>query len=155
MAAARRVQSAVAASSCLLPARVHRVDLRAPRVLGLAPFGVEPAGALEPLQRRQQRSGVDLEDAARDLLDTPRDAEAVHRLEAERLEDEQVERALNDVGVGFVHAETVSSLTMIVKICQSIGSGVGRAARERAAEERSGAQGPRERRSRGLGRSPS
>ena len=102
MAAARRVQSAVSTSSCFRPARVSG-RLRPARVLGLPPFGVEPSGALQPLQRRQQRAGIDLEDAARDLLDAPGDAEAVHRLETERLEDEHVERALDDVGIRFVH----------------------------------------------------
>jgi hypothetical protein len=36
-------------------------------------------------------------------LKTPRDAEAVHRLEAERLEDQHVERALDDIGRWLVH----------------------------------------------------
>src|SRR5262249_13385698 len=46
---------------------------------------------------------VHLEDAARDLFDAARDAEAVHRLEAERLEDQHVERALDDVGRRKLH----------------------------------------------------
>ena len=103
MADARRVQSAVSTSSCFLPARVRRVHLGAARVLGLSPLGVEPARALEPLQRREQGTGVDLEHAARDLLDPAGDAEPVHRLEAEGLENQHVERALNYVGRRFVH----------------------------------------------------
>ena len=76
---------------------------RGVRVLGLPPLRVEPPGTLEALQGGEQGAGVDLEDVARDLLDAPRDAEAVHRLEAERLEDQHVQRALNDVGGWFVH----------------------------------------------------
>src|SRR5688572_25400101 len=63
------------------------VELRAPRVLRLPPFGVEPAGALEALQGGEERARVHLEHTARDLLDAARDAEPVHGLEAERLED--------------------------------------------------------------------
>ena len=106
MAAARRVQS-VGLDLELFPAGAReRVELRAARVLRLAPLGVEPARALQPLERGEERAGIDLEHAARDLLDAPRDAEAVHRLEAERLEDEHVERALDDIGVRLVHAKT-------------------------------------------------
>src|SRR5262249_37688976 len=43
-------------------------------------------------------SRVDAKDAFARLLDAPRDPEAVHRLEAERLEDQHVERAGNHVG---------------------------------------------------------
>src|SRR5436190_4286361 len=97
------------------PAR-QRVDAGATRIFGLAPLGVDEAAALEALQRRQQRTGVDLEDAARDLLDPPRDPEAVHRLETERLEDEHVERAGYEVGIdaGVVaHAATLPPLILI------------------------------------------
>src|SRR5512138_1821851 len=68
------------------------VELRTAGVFGAAPFGVEPAGALEALQRDEERAWVDLEDAARGLLDAAGDAEAMHRLEAERLQNQQVER---------------------------------------------------------------
>jgi hypothetical protein len=37
------------------------------------------------------------------MLDAAGDAEAVHRLEAERLQDQEVEGALNDVGGRLVH----------------------------------------------------
>src|SRR5687767_888426 len=50
---------------------------RTARVLGFPPLGVEPSGAFEPLQRGEERSRVDLEDAARDLLDAAADAERV------------------------------------------------------------------------------
>src|SRR5436190_2225218 len=94
----------------------QRVDPGAARVFGLPPLGVDEPAAFEALQRRQQRTGIDLEDAARHLLDATRDPEAVHRLEAERLEDEQVERALNDVGVRVAHAATLMPLILDVKM---------------------------------------
>jgi hypothetical protein len=37
------------------------------------------------------------------LLDPAGDAEAVHRLDAQRLQDEHVEGALDQVGVRLVH----------------------------------------------------
>src|SRR5512144_1450103 len=69
------------------------VELRAAGVLRVTPLGVEPAGALESLEGGEERPRIDLEDAARDLFDSTRDAEAVERLEAQRLEDEHVQRA--------------------------------------------------------------
>src|SRR5689334_14106734 len=74
------------------------VELGSPRLLGLPPFGVDEALSLEALQRDEQRPGVHLEHAARDLFDAARDPEPVQRLQAEGLEDEQVERALDDIG---------------------------------------------------------
>ena len=62
----------------LLSSRAReRVELRPARVLGIAPLGVEPAGALESLQGGEERPGIDLEHAARDLLDAAGDAESV------------------------------------------------------------------------------
>src|SRR5215210_4140360 len=81
----------------------ERVEPRAARVLRLAPLGVEPSGALQPLQGGEEGSGVDLEHSARDLFDAAGDAEAVHGLKTEGLEDEHVERALDDVGVELFH----------------------------------------------------
>jgi hypothetical protein len=46
------------------------------------------------VKRREERARLDLESSARDLLDAPRDAEAVHLAERERLQYEHVERAL-------------------------------------------------------------
>src|ERR1041384_4272997 len=53
------------------------------------------------MERRVERSLIDLEHAARDLLDALADAPAVHGLEGRGLEDEEVEGALKDVGVGM------------------------------------------------------
>src|SRR5262245_47660097 len=97
----------------LLPAGARQpVVLRAPGTGGLLPLGVEPSGTLQAAQRRQERAGIDLEHAARHLLDAAGNAESVHRLEAQRLENEHVERALNDVGVVRVHASTARAWTI-------------------------------------------
>src|SRR5262249_19241914 len=88
----------------LLPARAcERVKPGAARVLGLSPFSIEPSRARQPLQRGKKRSRVHLEYAARDLLHPAGDAEAVHRLQTQGLENEHVQRALNHVCVRFVH----------------------------------------------------
>src|SRR5438067_1287564 len=92
----------------------QRIEPRAPRVLGLPPFAVHPAGAFQPLQRHQQRAGIHLEHAAGHLLDAARDAEAVHWLEAERLQNEHVERALDDVR-RLVHGASVVGFILMVK----------------------------------------
>src|SRR5262245_46833784 len=91
------------------------VVFRAPGVFGLAPLGIQPALTLQAIQRRQQRPGIHLEDAARDLLHPPRDAKPVHRFKAERFQDEHVKSALNHVGAGRVHSGILPSLLLIVK----------------------------------------
>src|SRR6185437_8004412 len=67
-------------------------------VLARPPFALDPALLLEPLQRRIERTLIDVEHAARHLLNARADPPAVHRLEGERLQDEEVERAPKDVG---------------------------------------------------------
>jgi hypothetical protein len=76
----------------------QRVPFRAPVVLGRAPLALDQPVALEPAERREQRTRVNLEHPVADLLDADADAVAVHRLEVERLEDEHVERALHERG---------------------------------------------------------
>ena len=76
---------------------------REPVVLGLTvvlrrvPFRIDPALLLQAMERRVERPLVDPQDVARDLLDALRDAPAVHRLERQRLQDEHVERALQEI----------------------------------------------------------
>ena len=50
------------------------------------------------MQRRIERTGLHLQHVAGNLLDAEDDAPAVHRLERQGLEDEQVQRALQQVG---------------------------------------------------------
>jgi hypothetical protein len=84
----------------------QRIEFCAPRIFRVSPLGVEPTGTLESLERREQRSRIDLEHTLRQLLDASRNSETMHRLETQRLENQQVERALDDVGVGLVHGSS-------------------------------------------------
>ena len=79
------------------------VELCAAGVFRLSPLGVEPSGALQALQSGEQRSRIHLEHATRDLFDAAADAEPVQRLETEGFEDQHIQRALDDVGVGVAH----------------------------------------------------
>ena len=85
------------------PGSGQRLETSAPRILCLTPFGIEPPRALQALEPPQHGPVIDLEFTARHLLDPPGDAEAMHRLETQRLEDEQIHRALNDIGRRLVH----------------------------------------------------
>jgi hypothetical protein len=71
-------------------------------VVGRAPLGADPAPAQHPLERRVERALVDLEDVAGDLAEPERDPPAVHGLEGERLEDEHLERSLEEFGADGV-----------------------------------------------------
>jgi hypothetical protein len=53
---------------------------------------------LQTVQSRIERALLDAEHLVGELVDARRDAVAVHRLRAERLEDQKVERALQQVG---------------------------------------------------------
>jgi PadR family transcriptional regulator, regulatory protein PadR len=52
------------------------------------------------VQRRKQRAGSYVERALRDLADAARNAEPVVRAGSQRLKDEQVERAAQQIGLG-------------------------------------------------------
>src|SRR5215469_1853064 len=76
----------------LLPAGAgERVELRAARLVGFAPLRVQPSHPLQPLKGGEQRARIDLEDSARYLLNSPCDAEAVHRTKAQRFQDQHVQ----------------------------------------------------------------
>ena len=63
-----------------------------------APGGVEPAFLFHAMEGGEEGAGLDDEGAGGDLGDAVGDAEAVQRLEAERFENEDVERALEERG---------------------------------------------------------
>src|SRR5687768_505143 len=69
----------------------------APVVVARAPRAGDQAVLLEALERRVEGALVHLQHAVGDLLDALADPPAVHGLERERLQDEQVERAAEDV----------------------------------------------------------
>ena len=70
------------------------VVLCAPIVLRHAPLGLDPAAAFEPVQRRVQRAGLDVELVARDLADPRGYSPSMQRRERQRLENEEIEGAL-------------------------------------------------------------
>src|SRR5215203_122392 len=71
------------------------VVARAAPVLRDAPLGRDELASLETVQALVERAVIDVEGAARLLLEPVRDLEAVHGLPHERPENEQVERALH------------------------------------------------------------
>ena len=90
---------------------------RQPVVLGLAVvLGRVPLGSIQPacfetMERGIERALIDLQHVSRDLLDALRDAPAVHRLERQRLQDEHVERALEEILFLTSHVRIVRSAT--------------------------------------------
>ena len=88
-----------------LPAAGARegVEFGAAGVIGLTPFGVQPTFTFEALKGGEEGAGIGFEDTERHLFDTAGNAEAMHGLEAEGFEDEHVESALDEIGVGFGH----------------------------------------------------
>src|SRR5438105_11365201 len=86
------------------------VVLCAAIVVGRAPRGTDPSAALEPVQCRVQRALWDLKRCARDLVDALGNPPTVHRLERERFENQEVERALRQVESGVVgHGSSCAS----------------------------------------------
>ena len=80
-----------------LPAgRRQRIQLGAPVVLGDLPLPFDEAVAFEPPKRGEEGSGIDLEHSLADLFEPRTDPVSVHRLEPEGLENEHVERALDE-----------------------------------------------------------
>src|SRR3990172_3917191 len=63
---------------------------------GLGPRRAEPAGALHPVQGREQRPRLDLEDVPGDLLDPAGNAEPVQRTGTDSAKNEQLQRAWQD-----------------------------------------------------------
>src|SRR5437867_6800739 len=75
----------------------NAVVLGAAVVVGGSPVRGDPATVLEPMECGVERTLIDLEHVPRELLDPLRDAPAVHRLERDGFEDEEVEGPLEDV----------------------------------------------------------
>ena len=66
--------------------------------LGHLPLSFEPALMLEPVQGRVERALVDLQHVFGNLLDALRDRPAVQGVLLQRAQDEQVERAGQQIG---------------------------------------------------------
>ena len=68
-------------------------------VLGKPPFGLEQSAFLHAVERGVERALLDLESLVGGLADPRRDGVAVARTPGEGLEDEEVERALEEVEI--------------------------------------------------------
>src|SRR5262245_31621742 len=73
------------------------VILGAAAVLGGPPLRLELAVFLQAVERREQRSGIDLKVIVAEGGEPLRDAVAVQRLTSQDRENHQIERALGDV----------------------------------------------------------
>ena len=76
------------------------IELGLAVVVGRPPRRGHPAPGLEPMQRRVERPLADRQDVLGGLLDPPGDVVAVGAAVAERLKDQEVERAPQNVGPG-------------------------------------------------------
>ena len=107
----------VCADELLSALRCEPVVARAPVVLGRAPERRDPAAILEAVQGRVERAVLHLEHLVRPTLDRMRDGVAVCGPDTERLQDEQVERSLEELtlhGRRFHVSALASSLQKII-----------------------------------------
>src|SRR5215467_8370976 len=74
----------------------ERVVFRAALRGSFAPVGLEPSRLLHSVERREERAWSHFEGALGDLLDPSGNPHAMERAKGERLEDEKVERALEE-----------------------------------------------------------
>src|SRR5262245_30890665 len=75
----------------------ERIELRPAIVLARPPLGADPAFLLELVEGGIEGAVADLEDVGRQLLEPQPEGPAIHRFEREHLENEEVQRALNEV----------------------------------------------------------
>src|SRR4030095_11224710 len=99
----------------LPPGTREPIDLRPAPVVRRCPRGSDPALLLEPLERGEHRARLDIKGVACELANTTRDAPPVLRFERERTKDQQIQRALEQVG-GSIHVDCpVDSLSEHLK----------------------------------------
>src|SRR5437762_1013496 len=89
----------------------ERVVTGAAVVLRDAPPRCDPALVLESPERRVERTLFDDQHVARGPLDPARDAETVLLAAGQRLQDDETERALQEIAVLFRHGSMVGRLT--------------------------------------------
>src|SRR5215211_3100067 len=77
----------------------ERVVARATASRRRSPLRRDPATLLQPLERGVERSLLDRQDGVGQELDLLRDRVAVERLHGERLQDQHVERALEQLAL--------------------------------------------------------
>src|SRR5262252_6540899 len=76
----------------------ERVEFGVAAEIRRLPLGFDPALMLEAMERGIERPLSDRERVVREELDSLRDAPPVERLPGNRLEDQQIQRALQQVG---------------------------------------------------------
>src|SRR5262245_14613947 len=81
-----------------LPGARERVELGAPPVLGDFPLGAQPALLLELVKCGIERAVADTQVIARYLAQPLADGPGVQRFERDNLEEQEVERALDEIG---------------------------------------------------------
>jgi hypothetical protein len=69
-------------------------------VLGRPPGAFDVTAMLEPLKRRVERSLIDVEASSGHLLNAGANAPAVHRLERQGLEDQEIDAAAQRIRFG-------------------------------------------------------
>src|SRR5262249_10131526 len=99
--------------------RGESVRAHALLVLGHGPLGLDELLSLESMERGIDRAGVDLEHAARGGVDHLNEAIAVARTPAQRLKDDEVERALEDLDAG--EGRLFVALDHVVRLEKSVG----------------------------------
>src|SRR5947207_10101006 len=70
------------------------------------PFAVHPPGALQSFKGWKKRARIDLKHSLADLLNAQPDTMRMHRLKRKGLQDEHVERALNQRRIVVRHAKS-------------------------------------------------
>jgi hypothetical protein len=88
--------------------RGHPVVLRLTSGVGDAPLVLQPAAALQPVQRGIERALLHVQGFLGGLTNPAADAVSVHRAPGEGLEDEDVERAYVEVASGHAGGSEAS-----------------------------------------------
>jgi hypothetical protein len=73
------------------------IKLRATVIFRFAPEGTQPTRFFHAVKRRKQRTRLDKKCPMRRLFDAPRNAQTVQFSRAKRFENEQIERALQEI----------------------------------------------------------
>src|SRR5262245_14793434 len=76
----------------------ERIELCAASQFAGLPFGGDPAGQFELVERGVERAVADLQVVVRDLFEPLADGPAVQWFKGEDLEQQKVERALKEIG---------------------------------------------------------
>src|SRR5215471_13289725 len=89
--------------------RGQLVELRLPPGFRRRPLRSEPSALLETMEGRIERALLDLQHVAGDLLEPLGDGVAMDRSETHHFQDQQIERALQQIGLARVvgHAKAI------------------------------------------------